>query len=70
MKQLTILTAVALLSACGGAGSDRPENKPDNSSGSSTTVPSTHINPTDTSSHGIHDSSTTMGYDTGARKKN
>ena len=70
MKQLMVLTAVALLSACGGAGSDRPENKPDNSSGSPTTVTPTDTNPMDTSSHGVQDSSTTMGYDTGVHKKN
>ena len=70
MKQLMILSAMALLTACGGAGSDRPENKPDNSSGAPATVPTTATNPMDTSSHGMHDSSTTMGYDTGAHKKN
>lgn len=70
MKQLIIITAMTVLAACGGAGNDRPENKPDNSSGSPTTVTPSETNPMDRSTTGVQDSSTTMGYDTGSRKKN
>jgi hypothetical protein len=70
MKQLMILTGMALLTACGGAGENRPEDIPDNPSGSQTTVRTTDTNPMDTSTHGVQDSTTTIGYDTSARQKN
>lgn len=71
MKKLfgcTIVTAA--LTACGGETGQREYEMKDNVVESPTTSPRTNTMTTDTSTYGVQDSTTTVGWDTSVRRKN
>lgn len=71
MNKISVLTiAVLFTSACNNPGSDRNDQKDDVEVTAPPTGPDERANQMDTSVNGAQDSSTTVGYDTSARRKN
>jgi hypothetical protein len=70
MKKIIGVAIVAItVAACGGAG-QREHQMQDNTVEAPTASPQTNTTMYDTSTSGVQDSSTTIGYDTGAVRKN
>lgn len=70
MKKILGIAIVSIsIAACGGAG-QREHQMQDNAVEAPTTSPQSNTTSFDTSTSGVQDSSTTIGYDTGAVRKN
>lgn len=69
-KISALVIAVITLSACNNPGSNRNDQKQDVETSYPETGMDQKVNQPDTSVNGTQDSSTTVGYDTSARRKN
>jgi hypothetical protein len=71
MKKIAISAfSIILLASCGGDTGQREHNMQDNQVDAPTSSPQTNTISKDTSTYGTQDSSTVIGYDTSARRKN
>jgi hypothetical protein len=61
---------IATLSACGGETGQREYEMKDNAVEAPTSSPQTNTMTMDTSTYGVQDSTTTVGWDTSAKRKN
>ena len=69
-KLVGLIIVVLVTSACNNPSSTRTEQMQDAEITSPPTGAPEQVNQTDTSANDVQDSSTTVGYDTSARRKN
>ncbi len=70
MKNLLLASAIIFLAACSNPGSERRDEKSDVEVSSPPAGTDAAGHPPDTSANDVQDSSTTVGYDTSAKRAN